>query len=146
MLFRGRRSGDARGGATYQKSMLNCYRTLNRGCETKMHKKQEAKATDSTWMWGCTNDLHWANPCSSYSWMSTDRWGEEITTRIHDVCGRHCRGTLWRQRSKLNMTEYLDTWKQLLEEKVGWGLAGWKFSLWISLSGRMNQEIESPWR
>ena len=26
--------------------------------------------------------------------------GEEITTRIRDVCGRHCRATLWRHRSR----------------------------------------------
>ena len=30
----------------------------------------------------------------------TDRWGDEITTRIHDVCGRHWRATLWKQISK----------------------------------------------
>ena len=30
----------------------------------------------------------------------TDGWGEEIATIIHDVCGRYCRATLWRQRCK----------------------------------------------
>ena len=42
--------------------------------------------------------------------MYTDIWGEEITTRIHDVCGRHCRGTLWRQISKHDrVSEYVET-------------------------------------
>ena len=42
--------------------------------------------------------------------MYTDIWGEEITTRIHDVCGRHCRGTFWRQISKHDrVSGYVDT-------------------------------------
>ena len=45
--------------------------------------------------------------------MYTDRWGEEITNIIHDVCERHIVGVPWGGR-EVNMTEYLDTWKLLV--------------------------------
>ena len=143
--FRGRRSGYARGSATYRKSMLNWYRTLYWCSQNKTlcagwrRRKQHLQRGCGVARTMCIDPTP-----VPYTHGCTDWWGRkqlpESIMFADDVAWIPCGGR------EVNMTEYLDTWYISTEEKEGWGLAGWKLTLWISLSNRMTKETESRWR
>ena len=66
---------------------------MYRGCQTKVRS-----AAGESGSFNVDVGLHQVSALSPYIFLifmeCTDRRGEERSTRIHDVCGRHC--TLWR--------------------------------------------------